>query len=270
MRTLRFTIYAATLLALTAGMAGAQQLYIQGENDALRGVGGPFTPPGTLFDNGISDGDTSLASQTSDDVFTARTADDFILDGASCASGVFDITRIRVQTVQQNAAPQAFGVDLFNDDGTGVNPDPIDGIAPIASFVETSQMNLGPFGATTSLFEASFDMVGVQLAADTTYWLSAYGADGAANAAGFNNFFASSTDGIAGPFNGVVIAPDVGIAAWTDAGPVLMAGPQSFSFAIDGTCAVGGALPIPTLGTYGIAVMLLLLIGSALVVMRRS
>ena len=264
MKSLRLSLVAFMALSFIAGIAGAQLSHEAGGNST------PvfdFAPPGTLYDNDVNNGTTSLASQNSDTTFTARTADDFTLDGTSCASGVFDITTIRVQTTQGPA--QAFGIELYDDNGMGTAPTPDDSIVPIFSFAETGQTNLGPFGALTA-FEVSFDATGTQLAADTVYWISAFGVNGALNTAGFNNFFAASAGAAGTTANGVIIAPGAGVATWTLVDAVIGPPALAFSFAIDGECAVAAGLPIPTLGGTGIALMLLLLAASAFFVMRRS
>lgn len=266
MKPLRLAIFAFLAVFLTAAIAGAQLTSdATGDNTTLN----DFAPPGTLYDNDVSDMVTSLASQDSDGTFLARTADDFTIDGMGCDSGQFDLSTIRVQIVQNDAAPQAFGIELYDDDGTGTSPSPTDAIMPIASAVEVTQMNLGPFGIGTSLFEASFDATGTQLAGDTVYWISAFGTNGALNAAGFNNFFASSAGAAGTTPNGVIIAPGAGVAMWTAVDAVIGPPPLAFSFAIDGECAPLVGLPIPTIGGFGVAVMLLLLAVSALFVMRR-
>ncbi len=143
--------------------------------------------------------------------------------------------------VQNDAFPQAFAIDLFADDGSGTLP--VSGINPIATVAQTSQTLLSPFGAGTSIFEATFVPVGLQLDANTVYWISGYGTDAAANAPGFHNFFAVS-DGAAGTTgNGVVIAPDAGVADWTPTDLVVAPPRHAYAFAIDGVCAVVQGLP---------------------------
>ncbi len=198
------------------------------------GAGGPFDPPGTLYDNGTRDGSTSLASQDSSGTFTARTADDFVFTTA-CESDLVEISRIRVQMVQQDTAAQAFAVALFDDNGSDTAPTA--GINPIEILAETSQTNLGPFNVGTSAFEASFDGNGLLLATNTRYWISGYGADADANPSGFNNFFAASDGAPDTTANGVIIAPGASVPNWTPVQAVIGAPPRAFSFAIDGSCA---------------------------------
>lgn len=241
-------------------------------------AGGPYVPAGTLFDNQQSNGTTSLASQDSTGANTARSADDFIVPTGECASNTFDVTQVRIHMVQSDAAPQAFAVDLYNDDGTGNAPTA--GISPFTTIAQTSQTNFGPFGAGTSIFEATFvPGAPIQLTGGVKYWISGFGANGAANPAGFNNFFAASAGAAATLPNGVVIAPGAGVASWTRAELITGEAPLHFSFAIDGTCAeiVGGGelettfdVAVPTLSTIGIAVLSGLLALVAFVMLRRN
>ncbi|MEM7350860.1 MAG: hypothetical protein AAF657_08650 [Acidobacteriota bacterium] len=230
-----------------------------------------FAPPGNLFDNDVANGTTSLASQNSTGTFFARTADDFTIDNAAqgCASGIYEVTEVRVQATQADAAAQAFGVDLY--DGDASTPLPINAAAPFATLVETGQTNLGPFGVGTTLFEASFGGAGTILSGDTVYWLSAFGTDGAANPAGFNNFFAASNGAAGTTPNGVIIAPDAGVATWTAVDAVIGPPPLAFSFAIDGFCVAPETptIDIPTLGQFGLVAMLLSLVGAGLYRIRR-
>lgn len=252
---------------LLAGFAQAQPapgIQAQGSGTPTAEV---YNPPGTLWDNDVNNGTTSLASQDSTGAFLARTADDFTLDGANCASGIFDITRIRAQIVQNQGAPQAFGIELYDDNGSGTAPTPANAIVPIASFPESSQVLLGPFGVL-QIFEASFNTPGFSLTAGT-YWISAFGANGAANAGGFNNFFAASNGAPATLPNGVIIAPNAGVANWTPVEQVIGPPPLHFSFAIDGTCRVVVQEEIPTLDTLGLTLLVLLLAGGAFWFLRR-
>ncbi|MGA7297252.1 MAG: hypothetical protein WBW92_07055 [Rhodanobacteraceae bacterium] len=272
----RQAVLATALITVIAGTAAvhaaAPVLYSQASTQAPNGTpsGGPYVPPGTLFDNEQGNGTTSLVSQDSTGTFTARSADDFSIPAGSCATGVFDITQIRVQMVQQDAAAQAFAVDLFDDNGSGTAPTA--GINPIATYPESSQTSLGAFGATTSIFEAAFDTTGLQLNADTVYWVSGYGADANTNSAGFNNFFAASNGAAGTTANGVTIAPDAGAPTWTDSGSLISSAPLAYSFAIDGTCAAPAIAPsanVPTLGKSALLLLGLLSGLAALVMMRR-
>lgn len=222
---------------------------MRSDASAGRGIpaGGPFVPAGTLYDNEQSNGLTSLASQNSSATFTARSADDFVIDGANCPSNQFDITQIRVQMVQSDSAAQPFAIDLFADDGAGTGPSPADAITPIATIAEASQVSLGAFGAGTSIFEASFTPVDLVLDGGTTYWISGYGATAASNGSGFNNFFASSNGSGATTDNGVIIAPQAGVTSWTATDVVIGPPALAFAFAIDGTCraVVGPKVPVP-------------------------
>lgn len=223
-----------------------------------------FSPPGTLYDNDVNNNTTSLASQDSTGTFTARTADDFLLDGALCPTGQFEITQIRAQIVQDPATPQAFAIDLFDDNGSGTSPIPTNAITPIYTFPETSQTLLGPFGAR-QMFEASFATPGLVLDADTVYWISGYGANGAANPASFNNFFAASNGAVGTTANGMLIAPGAGVATWTPVEAVIGGSPLAFSFAIDGQCLepTPSVLEIPTVSSIGLALLALLLVAGA-------
>jgi len=261
------------VLALSAGSAMAQQSSFQ----QLRTVtpdgipaGGPYVPAGSLYDNEQSDGTTSLASQDSSGTLTARTADDFILAGTGCGTGNFDITQIRVQMVQADAAPQAFAVDLFADNGS--NTAPVSGINPIATVAQSAQTTLGAFGAGTSIIEATFIPTGLSVAADTRFWLSGYGTNAAANAAGFNNFFAASAGASGTTDNGVIIAPGAGVADWTAAEAVIGGNPLAFSFAIDGVCSapLGPPRPVPASNSWALVLAGLMLGLIGVVSVRRA
>lgn len=238
---------------------------------AIEGIpaGGPYVPAGTLYDNEQSDGITSLASQNSSSTFTARTADDFTIVDAACATQQFAISRIRIQMVQADAAPQAFGVDLFSDNGSGTAP--AAGITPFATLSQTSQMVFGPFGLGTSIFEASFDTPGLVLSGNTIYWISGFGTSAAANSTGFNNFFATSAGAMGTSPNGVIIAPDAGFPTWMPVQNVIGGGPLAYSFAIDGACIedTGFDPAVPTLSPGGIALLAGLLALMSLAVMAR-
>lgn len=231
----------AVALASFGGLAHAQLVH----NAIGPAVVADFAPPGNLYDNDVSNITTSLASQNSTGTLTARTADDFVIPSAGCVSNTFNITNVRVQMVQNDAAPQAFGLELYDDNGMGTAPTPAGAITPIAAFTQTTQANLGMFAAGTSLFEASFATTGLQLQGGVVYWLSAFGVDAAANAASFNNFFAASDGAVGTTDNGVVIAPGAGVATWTPVEAVIGAPPLAFSFALDGACVQ----VVPVLGT---------------------
>lgn len=258
----------AVAALLASGGAANAQLASQGMGPG-EGVASPqdFAPPGTLYDNDVSDMTTSLASQNSSGTFLARSADDFTIDSAGCASGVFDITAVRIQMVQSDAAPQAFGIEFYGDNGSGTAPTPADSIVPIAAFTETGQTNLGVFGVGTSLFEASFSTAGLQIAGDTVYWISGFGSNAAANPSGFNNFFASSAGAPSTTANGVIIAPNAGVATWTPVESVIGPPALHFAFAIDGQCATLNE--IPTLGPWGLAALSALLGLFGLTILRR-
>jgi len=258
-------VVAAFLLAIPAA---GQPLFETA--DGPLGIPDDFTPPGTLYDNDVSDGITSLVGQDSDGgAFFARTADDFILDGAGCTSGQFEITSVRVQSTQQNATPQPWGLDFFNGDAAG--PAPNNASVPFATLAEDGQMNLGPFGATTSLFEVSFPGGGLILDADTIYWLGPFGTDGAANAGAFNNFFATSVGAVGTVANGFIIAPAAGVPVWTPVDTVIGPPALHFSFAIDGFCLAPATptIEIPTLGQFGLLAMLLSMLGAGIYRLRR-
>gem|GEM_PF-6153044 len=229
-------------------------------------AGGPYAPPGGLYDNEQTNGTTSLASQDSSTTFTARSADDFILTDASCSSGQFEITRVRVQNISQNAAPQDFRIDFFNDNGSGTAPE--SGMNPFATVAQNSQTLLGPFGASTSLFEADFMPAGLILDANTVYWISSFGVDAAANSAGFNAYFGASPGATGTTENGVIIAPGAGIPDWTPVETVTGPPALAFSFAIDGTCVYSPPEVVPTLGAFELFLMALMLGGVTLLSIR--
>ena len=97
-------------LAATGSLhASPQPLYMQGmQNPSALPNGGQYSPPGTLYDNmQVGNPAIGVQSENSSGTNTARAADDFVLPAAGCSSGVFNITRVRVQMVQADAAPQA-------------------------------------------------------------------------------------------------------------------------------------------------------------------
>jgi hypothetical protein len=253
----------AVVLALAGAMSMVSAQPLRSDANVDRGIpsGGSFVPAGTLYDNEQSNGSTSLASQDSSGTVTARSADDFVIDGANCPSNQFDITQIRIQMVQADAAPQPFAVDLYADDGTGAGPSPTNAIAPIATVAEAGQTSLGAFGTGTSIFEASFTPVGLVLDGGTRYWISGYGATAASNAGGFNNFFAASNGSGATTDNGVIIAPGAGVANWTPADTVIGPPALAFAFAIDGTCRAPDVPQVPVPFSPGSWLFLLGVIG---------
>lgn len=259
---------AVTAVVLSpAALAGPTTLFSSISDAAPQGIpsGGPYVPAGSLFDNAQSDGSTSLASQDSSGTFTARSADDFTLPAGNCDSGEFDVSLIRFQMVQADAAAQPFRLDIYQDNGSGSAPST--GINPIAAYPQTSQTALGPFGTGTSIFEVSVDTTGLTLLADTVYWISGYGANAAANSGGFNNFFAASAGAPGTTANGVIIAPGAGVANWTPIPDVIGGSPLAFSFAIDGECRAAGPGPtvepvvaqVPANSHYSLALLSLLL-----------
>ena len=262
----------AILLASAMPVGASQALYSQHFAGDGIPAGGPYVPPGSLYDNEQSNGTTSLASADSTGAFTARSADDFIVPAGNCASGIFNVSQIRMQMVQSDVAPQPFAVDLYNDDGTGNAPDPVDAISPIATFAESSQTNLGAFGTGTSLFAVTLATPGLQINADTRYWISGFGAAAAANASTFNNFFAASAGAAATTPNGVIIAPGIAVTTWTPAQVVIGGNPLAFSFAIDGACfdQQVNVIEVPTVDTIGLVALFLLLTASGLFLLRRA
>lgn len=268
---------AAALGLLASAPVFADTLFSQATQTEGIPAGGPYVPPGTLFDNEQSDGTTSLASQDSSGTATARSADDFIVPTGACASNTFSVTGIRIQMVQSDTAAQSFAVDLYNDDGTGNAPTA--GISPFTTVAQTSQANLGPFGVGTSIFESSHvPGAPIELTGGVKYWISGWGTNAALNAGGFNNFFAASAGATGTTDNGMIIAPGSGVPAWTPAHVVIGGNPLAFSFAIDGECVIGGGpaggttfdVAVPTLSTVGIALLATLLALGAFFVMRRS
>lgn len=259
----------AMMVALVAAPGVGAQTLVSNAIDG-RGIpaGGPYVPPGGLFDNEQSDGTTSLASQDSTGNQTARSADDFALPAQTCASNQFQITQIRAQMVQADAAPQAFAIDIFNDDGTGTSPTPTGAITPIFTVPQSGATALGAFGVGTSIFEVSFAPTNMVLTGGTTYWISGYGTDGAANSAAFNNFFAASAGATGSTDNGVIIAPNAGVTSWTPVQNVIGGNPLAFSFAIDGVCR-GIQTPVPANQPWAIASLIGLLSLLGVVVLRR-
>lgn len=205
-----------------------------------------FVPPGGLFDNHQADGLRAFASQDSAGNRTARSADDFVLSSAGCVSGEFDISGIRVQVVQLDAAPQAFALQLFHDNGNGSAP--VAGITPFATYSQSAQVYVGnynppPSGVAEphSIREARFVPAGLRLQANRIYWLSAYGVNAAQNTGTvFKNFMATAPGAAATSPNAVLIAPGVGVVNWTSIA-ALDGTPRHLSFAIDGQCRVHAA-----------------------------
>ncbi len=236
----------ALVLALATAMSLVSAQPLRSDANVVHGIpsGGSFSPPGTLYDNGQSNAITSLASQDSSGTFTARTADDFVIDSTGCPSNQFDISLIRAQMVQFDTATQPFAVNLFADNGSGTAPTPAGAITPIATVAESAQTNFGTFGAGTSIFEASFVPTNLVLDGGTRYWISGFGASAATNASTYNNFFASSDGAAATTANGVVIAPS-GVPNWTPVEAVIGGSPTAYSFAIDGTCRAPSAPDVP-------------------------
>ncbi|MEO1087964.1 MAG: hypothetical protein AAFY88_27335, partial [Acidobacteriota bacterium] len=118
-RRSKTVLIACAALTLVGAPAFAQDVLFSQASAGLGPMGGPFVPPGELFDNEQGNGTTSLVGQDSTGTFEARTADDFSLDGTGCDSGVFAISGVRMNMTQQNATPQPFAVDFFNDNGMG-------------------------------------------------------------------------------------------------------------------------------------------------------
>lgn len=127
---------------------------------------------------------------------------------------------------------------------------------------------MASFGYDWPIFEASFDTPGLELDADTVYWISAFGATAASNASIFNNYFASSAGASGTTANGVVIAPEVGVLNWTPVENVIGPPPLAFSFAIDGECAE----PIPVMHPAALILFMALLffIASRIIRMKRQ
>lgn len=199
-----------------------------------------FGPPGSLWDNDVSNATTSVASQ--DGQSFARAADDFLLDDPNCSSGRFRVHRIRLHMVQSDSAPQSFAIEIYHDDGTGQRPN---SFAPIVTLTETSQTQLGPFGPFTSLYEAEFVPAQPLALPGGRYWLAGLGTVGGSN---FLNFFAASNGAGGQPANALVRVPQAGFPDWTPAEGAL--GPPSlhFAFAVDGGCQLSAsAEEIPVL-----------------------
>lgn len=250
--------------------AAAQSQTLYATSNGARGIpaGGSYVPPGNLFDNEQSAGNTSLASQDSSATFTARSADDFVLP-AGCPSGRYRITQIRTQMVQSDAAPQPFAIELYNDNGLGTAPTPANAITPIFTVPQSTSTVLGPFGVGTSVIEAAFTPTNMELNAGTIYWISSFGATASANAAGFNNFFAASNGLVGSTDNGVIIAPGAGVTAWTPADTVIGPPALAFSFAIDGACAAAANTEVPVNNRWALMSLAGLLALAGLVLVRR-
>lgn len=235
--------------------------------------GGPYVPAGTLYDNGQAVDTFPYLSQESTGVSLSRAADDFTIPIGTCASGMFEITQVRIQMVQADVASQPFAVDLYRDDGSGNAP--IAGISPFVTLAQTSSVHLGLFTIGRNLWEASFvPRSPVRLSGGSKYWISGFGATAAANPGSQqNNFFAGSEGAANTPQNAVLIAPNGAHPSWT---PVEQVNPgilAAFSFAIDGTCVLGGSEPfdvaVPGLTAAGAAVLTILLATVALGLLRR-
>ncbi len=254
MRSKSFACLAIAALFMALPAAGQP---VNHDNAGPLGIPDDFAPPGNLYDNDVSNGTTSLASQDSDGAFNIRSADDFTIDGAGCDSGMFEITGIRAQITQNDAASQPIAFELYDGDAT--SPLPTNAAVPVAGpFAEVSRTNLGPFGALT-LYEIAFDTPGAILDGDTIYWTAAFGTDGAANAGGFNNFYAASNGAVGTTPNAQIFSPDFGIPTWVAVETVIGGPALAYSFAIDGFCLAPETptIAIPTLNSWG----LLLLIG---------
>ncbi len=217
-----------------------------------------YDPPGTLYDNQVANLMFAVVSQNSSGVFLARAADDFTLDGAGCPTNVFNISRIRVQIVQPDDPAQPCGLEIYASNDAGNAPTPATSIVPIASFTQTTKQRIGDWGTGSSLFEVSFDTSGLRLSGGTDYWLSALGTDADANASGMNSFFATSAGAAGTSPNAVFFAPGFDVPFWARYDEVFGGSPLAFSFAIDGVCAPQ-AEPIPTTGTTGRAILIVLL-----------
>ncbi|MEM7587116.1 MAG: hypothetical protein AAF560_27250 [Acidobacteriota bacterium] len=269
MRSKSFACLAIAALFLALPAAG--QDLNEDHNGAL-GIPDDFAPPGELFDNDVANGTTSLASQDSAGTFFARSADEFSIDNSlfDCETGLYEITGVRAQVTQAPAAPQPFGFEFYAGDASA--PMPADAAVPVAGpLAEASRVDLGPFG-TIQLFEVGFPGGGTVLEGDTIYWTSAFGTDAAANAGGFNNFYAAS-DGAAGSVaNSVIIAPDAGVPTWTPVDTVIGPPALHFSFAIDGFCIVEETptIAIPTLNSWGLLLLVGMLAAASMFFMART
>lgn len=255
-----------SLLTLFVSTAFSQGFEVPADSEYLGTLpaGGPYVPPGGLYDNEQSNGVTSLASQDSDSTFTARSADDFIIT-QSCASGQFQITSVRTQHVLRDSNNQALAIDFYNDDGTGNAPE--SGINPFATVSENSKTLLSPFGADTSIYEADFLPAGLILNSNTKYWISSFGTG--ANSGAFNSFFASSDGASSTTANSVIIAPGAGVADWTPVESVIGPPALAFSFAIDGNCVILPPEVIPALGSLELILAALMIAGIGLVSLRK-
>ncbi len=250
------------LLAMTAPgqpLSGAKESY--------RNPNGPlplFGPPGNLWDNGASNSTDSVASQNGA-TFFARTVDDFVLDASGCPTDQILITRIRLQMVQFDSAGQSFGVEIFADDGSGTRPD---SFTPILDLDESTQVRLGQFGMTSSLFEVEVNPADPLVLPSGRYWISGFGT---AQNANFLNFFAAS-DGMPGePPNGLILSPNLGVPDWTPVQNVIGPPPLHLSFALDGGCFLDQPFQeVPTLNAWGmIALFAALSTAAALSLSRR-
>ncbi|MBK8287090.1 MAG: hypothetical protein IPK97_20735 [Ahniella sp.] len=263
------TLLVSILAVGLSPIANANTLFSSALDTRGIPAGGQYVPPGGLYDNEQSNGSTSLASQDSSGTLTARTADDFQLPAQGCATNQFQITQIRIHGVQSDAAVQPFAVDIYNDNGAGTAPTPAGAITPIFTVQQSDSTLFGAFGAGTSVSEVTFAPTNMILTGGTTYWLSAYGTNATANAAGFNNFFAVSNGATGTTDNGVIIAPGAGVATWTAAEAVIGGNPLAFSFAVDGVC-IAENTPVPANNPWGLVALVgLLTLAGGFFVQRR-
>ena len=236
---------------------------------ALSGAayGVPYDPPGNLFDNGQNNGSgESYASQDSATIYTARTADDFILQDPDCASGLFEITSIRGQLQQRQDRIQPVALDLYDDGGSGTSP--TSGISPFVTYPELSRTVVGTLGSF-DLLELTYDTSGLTLDGGTVYWLSLYGTDAAANTDGFSQFFLPSDGAPGTSANAVGIIPDGIAPTWTPLEDTDLGSSQHYSFAIDGVCAPTPPTAIPTLSAGSLSAFAVLLVLAAGFLLRR-
>jgi hypothetical protein len=254
-------LLAATLPAVAAGIEGA--------------AGGPYEPAGSLYDNGQAADTFPYPSQESTGASLGRAADDFTIPIGACASGIFEVTQVRIQMVQSDVAGQPFAVDFYRDDGTGTAPTA--GISPFVTLEQKSSVNLGLFTIGRLLWEASLVPESpLRLNGGIKYWISGFGATAAANPGNQqNNFFAGSDGAADTPKNGVLIAPNGRHPSWTPVEQANPGNPAAFSFAIDGACVPFGSesafdVAVPDLSTAGIAVLAALMAAAAMALLRRS
>ncbi len=237
-----------------------------GEPVQLGGTDAPGTP-GTLWANGASNGVNGLASERA--TFTVGTggpegdhistiAEDFYVAEASL------ITEIRVCLFHNGTTAEMY---LYADAGGAPGPSvvaPLFG-APTGPDVVSTTFNDETARCTTAfgwpgreyVFSAATTGVAFPVLAPGRYWLAVVGEGGT------RAFWADTNPS---PSPGAVWGSDsFGFPYWSDTG---VQGQPDFAFDIDGEPA-GTLLEIPTLSGIGLLALAALMVGVAVVVLRR-